>query len=276
MKIAKPLKLLLLTPVALACVLTAFATQAADTNLYKIEVVVFERLTPEDNSPGRERWPRDIQLNLPGDAVTLEAAEQYESGVPSGYQHLPEQEYRLTREKNALSRNGQARVLFHQAWVQALDQAGNRPVRITGGGTFGLHTELDGTIRMSLGRFVQLDADLWLSKFVNNSGQVPEMWSPLPVSEEAAGSEELVHQEEFAGGQPALDAHQPAPYDEAGAAMGPFERAEVADQGVAAPFLVEQIVTLNQKRRLRLGELHYLDHPKLGILVLVQRHEGGP
>lgn len=274
MKTANPLKLLLLTQVALACLLAAFATQAADTNLYKVEVIVFERLMPEDSSPGRERWPRDIQLKLPEDAVTLETAEQDQGGMPPGYQNLSEQEYRLTPEKNALSRNGQARVLFHQAWVQPLDQTGNRPVRITGGDTFGPYTELDGTIRMSLGRFVQLHADLWLSKFVNNTGQVPEMWSPLPVPEEATASEELVNQEESAGAQSALDAHrQPIPYDEAGTAMESFEQPDVAGQSLAAPFLVEQIVTLDQKRRLRLGELHYLDHPKLGVLVLVQRHE---
>ncbi|TNE87663.1 MAG: hypothetical protein EP324_07720, partial [Gammaproteobacteria bacterium] len=33
------------------------------------------------------------------------------------------------------------------------------------------------------------------------------------------------------------------------------------------------LVTLNQSTRLQLGELTYLDHPNLGVLVLVNRYE---
>ena len=35
-------------------------------------------------------------------------------------------------------------------------------------------------------------------------------------------------------------------------------------------------VLVQQKRRMRSGELHYIDHPLLGILVKVSRHEFEP
>ena len=42
---------------------------------------------------------------------------------------------------------------------------------------------------------------------------------------------------------------------------------------VDSAFLVRQIVTLKQSRRMRSGEVHYLDHPRLGVLIQVQSHK---
>lgn len=39
------------------------------------------------------------------------------------------------------------------------------------------------------------------------------------------------------------------------------------------PYVTTQIVSLKQKRRMRSGELHYIDHPKLGILITLSKYE---
>ena len=41
---------------------------------------------------------------------------------------------------------------------------------------------------------------------------------------------------------------------------------ELAD----APYLIKSITVLEQKRKMRSGELHYIDHPKMGILIKIE------
>ncbi|MFL0809081.1 MAG: peptidoglycan binding protein CsiV [Agarilytica sp.] len=40
-----------------------------------------------------------------------------------------------------------------------------------------------------------------------------------------------------------------------------------------SPYVITQIVALKQKRRMRSGELHYIDHPKLGMLITLSKYE---
>jgi hypothetical protein len=42
------------------------------------------------------------------------------------------------------------------------------------------------------------------------------------------------------------------------------------------PFLIKEIISLNQKRRMRSEELHYIDHPRMGILIKIIRFTTEP
>lgn len=155
------------------------------------------------------------------------------------FQRLPAEALRLARDAAALDRAGM-RVLFHGAWRQeplARDRADS--VLIQGGRRFGAHHELEGYVTLGLERYLHIDSDLWLSRFG-------------AVADAAAEGPQL-----------------PSP---------PVETGETpsAAEDPAAGYAVEQLAVLREQRRMRSGELHYLDHPRFGALVLVTPVEAAP
>lgn len=271
------------------CLQHTAPSYADELPVYKIEVIVFERMTAQDASATRERWPRDIQLGFPANTVTLSEVTPEHSGENTGsvLQLLPSNELSLSRQKNALARNAQLRPLFHQAWLQPLSADSQAlAVRISGGDHYDGHQELDGTITLSLSRFVQLQTNLWLAKFTPNQGQPPELWPPLPqwdppsITDDnllAEGGDLLLEQQPLE--QQPLEQQIPPPAEPADPSPDAWHSAWQAGETLDEPeqvdsaFLVRQIVTLKQSRRMRSGEVHYLDHPRLGVLIQVQSHK---
>jgi len=146
---------------------------------------------PEPTEPAPEQ-----QLQL--------ALEQYESQLQSDSLHwLPGETLTLGREAARLRASGYA-VLMHRRWIQDVPARGApQPIQIWVEDAGGTGPQLAGTLQVTRGRFMHVDANLWYRD----------------------GSEV-----------------------EAGAYM-----------------------ILRESRRMRLGELHYLDHPKLGVLVRTTR-----
>ena len=35
------------------------------------------------------------------------------------------------------------------------------------------------------------------------------------------------------------------------------------------PFIIKNIMTLNQSRRMRSNEIHYIDHPRMGVIIKI-------
>lgn len=106
---------------------------------------------------------------------------------------------------------------------------------------------LDGTIRLVVSRYLHIYTDLYLT--------APVEWTALP----GATAEPDEEQEESGEtGEPDRDETRPLSIDTTQIARGPEGRAMLS-----YPFV--------QHRRMRSGELHYLDHPVLGLLIRVDR-----
>lgn len=125
---------------------------------------------------------------------------------------------RLSAEARRITANSNYELLVHTAWRQpALSSSQALPVRIRSG--VSLDNEgvaiprLDGTVQLSVGRFLQFDTNLRYHA----------------VSPQTAG--------------------EPPP--------------------PAADTPIQLLYRLNESRRMRSRELHYLDHPMFGVIVLV-------
>jgi hypothetical protein len=266
--------------------------RAAASDWYQIEMIVFAH--SDSASESEESWPEDVALSypsrlkilfdpisLPSDIdtsinTTLEvdvpnlmelpaielpsdtAALQFEENTtsetndipsasqdepvlspqPLAFQRLDDNYKQLSAAYQHLRRIDRYRPLFHEVWQQPLESRRQSPsVLITGGEQFGAHHELEGSIKIAVERYLHIDTDLWLHSFLPNFGQqstyrVPE----LPT----AGFEDNVDSN-----------------------FSPFSL--IVDE----PYSVSRTVTLRQSRRMRSGEIHYLDHPLMGIIVLV-------
>ena len=172
------------------------------------------------------------------------------------------------------------RPLFHAAWRQPIQERKlAESVLIRGGDQFDNHYELEGSISIGLERYLHISTDLWLSSFVSNAGLEKTLWPvlpPIPVTSNAAieaqaqdpfqsSSQNLTQGTSQSTGQ---DYNQAYFFSSQGFNFGnPF----LDTSGNL--FSVEQTVTMRQQRRMRSQELHYLDHPLMGLLVRITQYE---
>ena len=154
---------------------------------------------------------------------------------PFAYGALPASERQLNGPARSIRRSSLYELLLHQSWQQPID-ATPTPILIQGGKQFGDRFELEGTLSLRRQRFLHVDADVWLTEFVPVRG-VPSSNSPS-----------------------ALKAEFP-------------ELFQAAERGRG--FAPGSRFHLTEKRRLRSGELHYLDHPALGVLLLITPLDDG-
>lgn len=139
------------------------------------------------------------------------------------YRWLPETQFLMARDARLIERRGDNRVLLHGRWLQPVpgrDQP--EPMFIQAGSKLAGRYQLEGTMAVTLGRFLHFQAQL--SYREPGMGQRPVN---LPVS---------------VNGLP---------------------------ETIALPARVPGYMVLNQSRRMRSKEIHYIDHPKLGIVVRI-------
>lgn len=262
-----------------------------DPTWYQVEVVIFER-TGAGNSA--ESWPRNIQLRYPFNWEELKDPEEPgallpdmepgQTGSSDGtslapeegplkvdltrrpYFYLPESERTLNRHANALSRQSGYEVLFHEAWRQpTVEQQVAPALLITGGELFGDHYELEGSITLSVSRYLHLHTRLWLTEFEPNFGQPPGAWPELPRRPNLQTEERSTPTSSW--GDPWAESRSGFTWDTS------LNETSSRPNFLGEDFLPSRIATMTQQRRMRSRELHYLDHPLFGLLIEVTPYE---
>jgi len=197
-----------------------FSVAYADTN-YQVEIIVFAR----DAADGEESLRSSGDLRYPGKTIALS------EGGSGPFQLLPAANLLLNREAGALEQHRGTRVLLHQAWLwPGEDAAHATAVAIGAGRQFGSHREVEGYIALSAEHFLQINTQLWLSRFGSGAAN-PANTLVLPAAPTAG--------------------------------MGATSTAANDN------YTVEQLFVLREQRRMRSGELHYFDHSRFGLLVQV-------
>jgi hypothetical protein len=276
----------------LTCALTllgslfSVSNACAQERWYQIEVIAFANQSAEEE----EHWPHNIKLDYPlrwvelqvpytppADAEseaeeTAEPQETLEAAAQVAFQLLAADEHRLNTQAKKLANSRHYRVLFHEAWRQPLGAASTaKGVLIFGGETFGEHRELEGSIIFSLGRLVEAKAKLWLTEFEVDQGQAPGDWPLLPKSPiQRTASFNLLTSEP----EPGAWSEEGETAEEQQPVWGEVSQTAEIEPEVA--YLPRRIVLLEEDRRLRTNEIHYLDHPLMGVILLVTPYQPAP
>ena len=139
----------------------------------------------------------------------------------------------LRNAATRMRRSGDYAVLHHGGWLQAIPPRDSaQPLLIQLGASMPDATfELEGSVSVTLGRFLHFAAEVWLRQ------------DPSDTRDSA----------ELEGEADSISRGQSA-------SVGP-ERSRTDGTGYAL---------LSESRRMRPGEVHYLDHPWLGILVRIE------
>ncbi len=181
------------------------------------------------------------------------------------YIQLPEAERGLNDTIAALARRNRQRILFHQAWRQPVNET-PQAIVVEGGDSFDQDTELSGQIGVGVSRYLHFDTDLWMASFAENFGQGDQGWPPLPVKPHL----EKAQQEESAFNFMASQTFN-------GQGQDLWNQQVAIDNTyqsiLTKPFVISELATLKQTRRMRSGEVHYIDHPKIGVMVLITPYE---
>lgn len=285
-----------LTPALPALLALCLAVPAAaQSTRYDVEIIVFEHL--EADASGSERWRPEVVVPQIADAAAFEPdgprAERLQQ-LPEGFERLSPEQAQLGDAVKKLNDSRRYRVLRHSIWRQpalerdqavALRFAAGEPMTLEipasaypappeastdevagtsdsnssemsggiyrfeqsiGEGILGPRLReaevlpLDGTIKLVVSRYLHLHADLYFTTDVHWRDGKDAGSAPASAHIEAAAStESQTHVTRGPNGRPLLS------------------------------------YAFQQQRRMRSGELHYLDHPVVGLLVKVTPYEPG-
>jgi hypothetical protein len=204
---------------------------------YNVEMIIFARSEPHH----QEVWPKNIKLNYPDNLIFLKPTGSNNS---EGFNLLPISERKLNSQAATIAKSGSYTLLFHQAWPQMI-HAKNTHVFINGGKKFNGHHELEGNISLSVGQYLKFQTNLWLTQFA----PIALDTAPVIASTEAAASSSSTIEERWPDlpGIPNSEDSLNEPVD----------------------FVTKRIVKIAQQRSMRSIEVHYIDHPLLGIIIKI-------
>lgn len=228
---------------------------------YRVELLIYKQKSVAGTV--EEVWPYEISLSYPDNWVKLKNQEEYIANpyphpvlaswlsriktspyTPFVLQGESTKSFSKTAKQIERSEEG---VLFHGVWWQPFIQNDTREtpaILIKAGKQYGDHAELEGSVSFKLSRYLHISTNLWLSEFAapapdSADAPVRSPWPALPPSPD----------------QPVLS--------DASDVTLPLEPV------IAESHLPSQVILIKQARRMRSEETHYIDHPKLGIIVRI-------
>ncbi len=239
---------------------TAFSS-SAEERWFEVELLLFQRNT-DMQTVKEDLAVQDISIDTSRSIPLLKTAvnelcapdagcahaqmplliddEQFASQA-NGFELLSNDQLQLTEQRNRLQRHAAFKPLLHLAWrmpVQSKSSA--RPIHLFGGKNYAGKWAIDGNFEIYLNRYLFIDSQLLIrqqSTTLVSAPQQPEF--------EVVDSENDV---------------QVIKADES-----VFEPPQVNKQKIINEALFAQT------RRLRSGEIHYFDHPLMGIIVQIRK-----
>jgi len=194
-------------------------------------------------------------------------------------------ELTLNDAANKLDRSRSTEVLFHSGWIQSVPARGNgKPIEFTAGEAYTdsfsgeEQHRLSGNFTVTLGRYLHIRPTLFYTP----------VHTPIddPINS-ALSADQIVSQARAAAAAARGEASAKVPQVRdlssnaeisSRSALDRIRDKELAEQQMAeedVPFGLQAeqdrapYIRLDQSRRVRSGELHYLDHPELGVLVRI-------
>ena len=224
---------------------------AEDMRYYDIEVVIIENITKQARNA--ENWPLQVNLTLPEKTVKLGERVKKDwlpQGVDlkSSYKVLGKKSYQLSNEVKLISDSKTQRVIFHTAWRQpGLDKNQALPV----------YFKREVFAAPVIENENNNEGELTQNSETISSSSILEGLLRVTLARYLHLEAELTYKDQI----------PPASLSD-----NPFS---VLDEGNQSSEVQKPgVIHLKQKRRrIRSNELHYVDHPVLGILIRITPYE---
>lgn len=247
--------------------------QAEAVSWYQIEVILFKNTQEFE----QDKEHITIDMTPPDQKLVLVKGEPM---VNSQLQRLNTADLKLNKSFKAMSRSKNYEVLEFAGWKQPLmkEQPGI-PLVITSGQKYGQHHELEGKLTFRKSRYLHLHANLYMADYKQGSSFNLQSW--LLEDDNIATRITELHK---AGGEQSATADTQNNVMLSGSIDSSTETDLTKQQGndgsettetskeqmSSATYVASNIAHMNETRRMRSGEIHYLDHPKFGLLVTIE------
>lgn len=219
--------------------------QAQQAPWYRVDLMIF---TQPGNPLNDENWDTTLSPQLSGNHINLHQPPQ---GLVKGVSNA----INLPANRSGMRSQGYE-ILFTRSWQQKmLSRNQTKPIRIQAGERLdGTYTQLDGEISLDIARYLHLRTNLYYS---------------IPVSADWLNSHTPRGvQDSASSGQPSMD--EPG----GTTSEAPTVIAAAPTRSANTPGILT--VKMEQGRRMRGDELHYLDHPYFGLLIKMTRLQNQP
>lgn len=237
--------------------LASIAHAAEEVRYYDVETIIFESLDPAARQS--ENWKNDINRQIPPVAVELD--QPYPGRIPAQFnpsltfKTLPQREFQLQIEEKLLTKSSQFRILLHTGWVQpGMGPDAALPVHITRS----FLTDTPVTHSLIPGTPDNPAASATRPTTSTQSRSVLDGYIKIILTRYLHADVDLVYTTGL-------------PLTSQGSGTAQVNPANDSNPVIQQPPVIYR---LSESRRMRSKELHYLDHPVLGMLLLITQHEG--
>ena len=158
--------------------------------------------------------------------------------------------FELSKEASTLDRNPKFNLLLHQSWQQVVPpRAAPQQIYFTAKASA---ISLEGLISVTLGRYLHFAGQLWLEAPVADyeAEQLLSVGDGTIANLHSSSTQKLLNTESVEATTTQKNASSLAALDKANSTKTAY-------------------FELNESRRMRSKELHYLDHPAMGIIVKI-------
>ena len=247
----------LTTSLLLWAFLVPLVHAADEVRYYDIEVIIFESLDP--TAKASEIWKHEVSMTVPPLAVEL--GQPYPGPIPKefnpklSFKVLPDNQLQLQDEDKLLTASNNYRILLHTAWRQpGMDAETALPVHINLSfidSNTPSSTTPNATTPLAMQSPALASSDMTQTRSTLNG------YIKIILSRYLHADINLV----YTTGIP-LSSSTPAPLP-------------LSDDAEIKPLTPPQptVYVLSQTRKMRSKELHYIDHPVLGVLILATPYE---
>lgn len=195
----------------------------------------------------------------------------------------------LNPEASTMERSGTYQVLFHEAWMQPMQGARATPwLIVQGGKKIGDHNELEGSLRFFMDSHLNVQANLWRTRFgqpqqegVNPVAEtlvaepLTSADGTIPSTNPTANQTTETELPETAQWPELPPAPQPPKAGLPAVLASLIDTSDLSDdsstddqeQTQTLLYTVEDIDMFEHSQRINSRDLHYLDHPRLGMLI---------
>jgi hypothetical protein len=228
------------------------SAMAEDVRYYDFEVIFFESLDRESRIS--EVWKSDITIEPPETFVTL--GQPYPGPMPKEFnpkytfKFLPKQSYRLDEEAKLLENSRNYRILLHTAWRQpGMSEGTALPIHF--------HKEFIGIKEPEIGSTTAAATGNTSGTFTTsgNTKSVLDGYLKIILSRYLHADFDFVYKT----GVPVTTTN------EVFTSRNNPEEAEGTESFSTPPIVTYH---LKQTRKMRSKEIHYIDHPVLGAIIL--------
>lgn len=171
------------------------------------------------------------------------------------YEQLDSSSMQLNDALSKLNKSRDVRVIKYGAWQQAIEPDSTLPpLRISAltdvvqNESYYGETHLEGTLTIKRSRYMHIEADLFLTSFL--------FYPERNIFDWLLSTSTIRHKTDSL-----LQAYKPD---------------EIVLSKHSSSRIPSQVFRLHQSRRLKYGEIHYLDHPAIGLIVTINKLEPEP